>query len=111
MPLRLTDGNQIIFLASHEGMAIRFDEEDVRTMGRPAYGVRGMDLGKKDYIVGMAVTPKENKKSKRGDGKSDDIWPHSVGHRKRLRQTHRCGRVSSANARWQRRHQREDHRA
>ena len=70
---QLTDGNQIIFLASHNGLAIRFDEEDVRTMGRPAYGVRGMDLDKKDYIVGMAVTPKENKKSKRGDGKSDDI--------------------------------------
>jgi DNA gyrase subunit A len=70
---QLTDGNQIIFLASHEGMAIRFDEEDVRVMGRPAYGVRGMDLDKKDYIVGMAVTPKENKKSKKGDGKADDI--------------------------------------
>jgi DNA gyrase subunit A len=70
---QITDGNQIIFLASHEGMAIRFDEEDVRPMGRPAYGVRGMDLEKKDYIVGMAVTPKENKKSKKGDGKADDI--------------------------------------
>ncbi len=55
---RLTDGNQIVFLASHEGMAIRFEEEDVRPMGRPAYGVRGMDLEKGDYIVGMAVTPK-----------------------------------------------------
>ncbi|MFI5105183.1 MAG: DNA gyrase C-terminal beta-propeller domain-containing protein, partial [Terriglobales bacterium] len=55
---RLTDGQQIIFLASHEGQAIRFDEEDVRPMGRPAYGVRGMDLDKGDYIVGTAVTPK-----------------------------------------------------
>ncbi|MGH9577213.1 MAG: DNA gyrase C-terminal beta-propeller domain-containing protein, partial [Terriglobales bacterium] len=55
---RLTDGNQIVFLASHEGMAIRFEEEDVRPMGRPAYGVRGMDLEKGDYIVGMAITPK-----------------------------------------------------
>jgi DNA gyrase subunit A len=54
----VTDGNQIIFLASHEGQAIRFDEEDVRHMGRPAYGVRGMDLDKGDYLVGMAVTPK-----------------------------------------------------
>jgi DNA gyrase subunit A len=69
---RLTDGNQIIFLASHEGMAIRFDEEGVRTMGRPAYGVRGMDLGKKDYIVGMAVTPKENKKSKKNGKETED---------------------------------------
>jgi DNA gyrase subunit A len=56
---RLTDGNQIVFLASHEGMAIRFEEEDVRPMGRPAYGVRGMDLERGDYIVGMAVTPKK----------------------------------------------------
>jgi len=62
---QITDGNQIIFLASHDGMAIRFDEDDVRTMGRPAYGVRGMDLGQKNYIVGMAVTPKESPKSKK----------------------------------------------
>src|SRR5438105_3082945 len=69
---RLTDGNQIIFLASYEGMAIRFDEEDVRPMGRPAYGVRGMDLDKGDYIVGMAVTPKERTQSKNGkDGEQE----------------------------------------
>jgi DNA gyrase subunit A len=54
----LTDGNQIVFLASHDGQAIRFDESDVRPMGRPAYGVRGMNLDKGDYIVGMAITPK-----------------------------------------------------
>ena len=56
---QLTDGQQIIFLATHEGMAVRFDEDDVRVMGRPAYGVRGMKLEAKDYIVGMAVTPKQ----------------------------------------------------
>ncbi len=68
---RLTDGQQIIFLASHEGQAIRFAEEDVRSMGRPAYGVRGMDLDKGDYIVGMAATPKEQRKKtgKPKDGK------------------------------------------
>jgi len=59
----LTDGNQIIFLASHDGQAIRFDESDVRDMGRPAYGVRGMKLDTKDYIVGMATTPKDPKKA------------------------------------------------
>ena len=59
----LTDGNQIIFLASHDGQAIRFDESDVRDMGRPAYGVRGMKLDEKDYIVGMATTPKDPKKA------------------------------------------------
>ena len=64
--VRLTDGNQVVFLATHEGMAIRFDENDVRSMGRPAYGVRGIDLGKKDYVVGVAVTPKERRKDGEG---------------------------------------------
>src|SRR5437867_3610989 len=59
----LTDGNQNVFLASHDGQAIRFDESDVRSMGRPAYGVRGMNLDEKDYIVGMATTPKDIKKA------------------------------------------------
>ena len=57
---RITDGNQIVFLATHLGMAIRFDEADVRSMGRPAAGVRGIDLGRNDYVVGSAVTPKEH---------------------------------------------------
>ncbi|HLW55541.1 MAG TPA: DNA gyrase subunit A [Candidatus Angelobacter sp.] len=73
---RLTDGNQIVFLATHEGMAIRFDEENVRTMGRPAFGVRGMGLEKGDYVVGMAVTPKEGdgKKKTNGDsGKQEEL--------------------------------------
>ena len=55
---RVTDGNQIIFLASHEGMAVRFDESHVRPMGRAAYGVWGIDLEDKDYVVGMATTTK-----------------------------------------------------
>src|ERR1700730_16417400 len=65
----LTDGNQIVFLASHDGQAIRFDENDVRPMGRNATGVRGMNLGEKDYIVGMATTIKPEAKAavKEGD--------------------------------------------
>jgi DNA gyrase subunit A len=55
---RVTDGNQIIFLASHEGMAVRFDESHVRPMGRAAYGVWGIDLEKQDYVIGMATTTK-----------------------------------------------------
>jgi DNA gyrase subunit A len=66
-----TDGNQIVFLASHDGQAIRFDEADVRTMGRPAYGVRGMDMKRGDYVVGMAITPKERKKTK--DAKDAEV--------------------------------------
>ena len=73
---RLTGGKKIVFLASHDGMAIRFEEADVRPMGRPAYGVRGMDLHDKDYIVGMAVTDppgtaKANGK-KKADGEAED---------------------------------------
>ncbi len=65
----LTDGNQIVFLASHDGQAIRFDENDVRSMGRNATGVRGMNLAEKDYIVGMATTLKPEAKAvvKEGD--------------------------------------------
>jgi DNA gyrase subunit A len=68
-----TDGNQIVFLASHDGLAIRFDESDVRPMGRPAYGVRGMDLKRGDYVVGMAITPKVRRKGKEGEQESNLI--------------------------------------
>jgi DNA gyrase subunit A len=67
---KLTDGKQMIFLASHEGQAILFRETDVRPMGRSAGGVNGMDLDKEDYVVSMdAVQPdfeiiaKERKKT------------------------------------------------
>src|SRR6202050_4969803 len=55
---RITNGNQIVFIASHEGMAIRFEEDHVRPMGRAAYGVNGINLDEGDYVVGMTVTPK-----------------------------------------------------
>jgi DNA gyrase subunit A len=55
---RITNGNQIVFIASHEGMAVRFDENHVRPMGRAAYGVTGINLEEGDYVVGMTVTPK-----------------------------------------------------
>ncbi|MGC2605788.1 MAG: DNA gyrase subunit A [Silvibacterium sp.] len=74
--VRLTDGSQVVFIATHEGMAIRFDENDVRSMGRPAYGVRGIDLGKNDYVVGIAVTPKERRKD--GEGANCDCLILSV---------------------------------
>jgi DNA gyrase subunit A len=55
---KLTDGKQMIFLASHEGQAILFRETEVRPMGRNAGGVIGMDLAKDDYVVSMdAVQP------------------------------------------------------
>jgi DNA gyrase subunit A len=55
---KLTEGKQMIFLASRGGQAILFRETEVRPMGRNAGGVIGMDLGKNDYVVGMeAVQP------------------------------------------------------
>jgi DNA gyrase subunit A len=54
---QITDGEQVIFLATHDGMAIRFNEQDLRPMGRPATGNRGINLKKGDYVIGAAVTP------------------------------------------------------
>jgi DNA gyrase subunit A len=50
---KLTDGKQMIFLASHDGQAILFRETEVRSMGRAAGGVNGMDLAKGDFVVSM----------------------------------------------------------
>jgi DNA gyrase subunit A len=55
----LTNGENFIFLGTHEGKAIRFPESEVRAMGRPARGVRAMDLPDGDYIVGMEIVEKE----------------------------------------------------
>jgi len=57
---RLTDGNSEVVLANRKGYAVRFHENDVRAMGRPATGVRGMTLqGGDDEVVGMIIV-KEN---------------------------------------------------
>src|ERR1039458_10228109 len=64
---RITNGNQIVLIASHEGMAVRFDENHVRPMGRAAYGVNGINLEERDYVVGMTVTPKP-------DAAADHAW-------------------------------------
>ena len=104
---RITDGSQIIFLATHLGMAIRFDENDVRSMGRPAYGVRGIALAKNDYVVGVAVTPKEHEPgeyrilvvTEHGFGKRTDVEKYRLQTRggkgvKNMAVTPRIGRVS-----------------
>ncbi|MEW6654942.1 MAG: DNA gyrase C-terminal beta-propeller domain-containing protein, partial [Bacteroidota bacterium] len=52
---KLSDGNNDIIIGTSEGMAIRFKEKDVRDMGRTATGVRGINLAKKDYVIGMIV--------------------------------------------------------
>jgi DNA gyrase subunit A len=53
--VELTDGKEQIFLGTREGMAIRFEETDVRPMGRTAYGVRGIALREGDEVVAMEV--------------------------------------------------------
>ncbi len=50
-----SDGNGEVFIGTRDGMAIRFQETDVRPMGRTAYGVRGITLREDDYVVGMEV--------------------------------------------------------
>src|ERR1700680_1377875 len=71
--VRITDGHQIVFLASHDGQAIRFDENDVRSMGRNAGGVRGMKLDKGDYIVGMATTIKPGAPKVHQEGEPEEV--------------------------------------
>jgi DNA gyrase subunit A len=55
--VRITTGSDVVFLATRDGMAIRFNEQDLRPMGRPATGNRGINLRKGDYVIGAAVTP------------------------------------------------------
>jgi DNA gyrase subunit A len=62
---RITDGQQVIFLATHDGMAIRFNEQDLRPMGRPATGNRGINLRKGDYVIGAAVTPSNEARNRK----------------------------------------------
>jgi len=103
----ITDGSQIVFLATHLGMAIRFDENDVRSMGRPAYGVRGIDLAKNDFVVGVAVTPKEHEPgafrilsvTENGFGKRTNVEQYRLQTRggkgvKNMAVTPRIGRVN-----------------
>ena len=52
--VRETDGTRNILIATHDGQAICFDENDVRPMGREAMGVRGIRLREGDYVVGAA---------------------------------------------------------
>ncbi|MBT3181376.1 MAG: DNA gyrase subunit A [Deltaproteobacteria bacterium] len=57
--VRLTDGDDQVFLTTRNGQAIRFNESEVRSMGRTARGVRGISLKKDDFVVGMEVLSTE----------------------------------------------------
>jgi DNA gyrase subunit A len=60
---KLSDGQSDIFIATKEGMSIRFNEDDVRSMGRQARGVKGVTLSKDDAVIGMEVISKDCKDS------------------------------------------------
>src|SRR5689334_7185340 len=53
--VEMSDGKEQVFIGTRDGMAIRFDETDVRPMGRTAYGVRGISLREGDEVVAMEV--------------------------------------------------------
>ena len=74
----LTDGKKRIFIATHNGLAIRFDEKNVRPMGRATRGVRGIDLRGDDFVVSLcAVSPDDSERmlsvSEQGYGKQTAI--------------------------------------
>src|SRR4029078_3789199 len=60
---KVSTGKDDIFVVTKEGMSIRFDEDDVRAMGRAARGVKGVNLGKDDRVIGMEVIPKNRKET------------------------------------------------
>jgi len=80
----LTDGACDIVLATRMGQAIRFPESKVRSMGRNAYGVRGVNLSKDDYLIGMVVIRREGTLltvTENGYGKRSAIGDYRVTNR------------------------------
>jgi len=82
----LTDGKKRIFIATHDGQAIRFDEKNVRPMGRATRGVRGIDLRREDYVVSLCpVSADDSEKmlsvSEQGYGKQTPITTYRLQSR------------------------------
>ncbi len=95
---KLTSGNDQIFLTTHGGKCIRFNETDSRPMGRHTRGVRGINLKENDYLVGIGIVPqsisaiKEEKTNKNffrhllvitenGIGKRSDVYLYPLQKR------------------------------
>ncbi|MBX3296658.1 MAG: DNA gyrase subunit A [Acidobacteria bacterium] len=101
-----TDGKQQIFIATHNGMAVRFNETDVRPMGRVARGVRGVNLREGDYVVSVcAVSPEGEQKilsvSENGFGKQTQVANYRLTKRGgigviNMKTTEKTGKVISA---------------
>jgi DNA gyrase subunit A len=102
----LTDGGHDVVLATREGLAIRFHESDVREMGRPTTGVRGVSLGKDDVVVGMVVLDEATTLlvvTERGMGKRTEIDEYRRQRRGgrgviNIRTSKRTGRVVAIKA-------------
>ena len=100
----LTDGTQDIILQKRNGKAIRFNEQDVRPMGRTAYGVRGVTLEEDDAVVGMIAVKREASllvATENGYGKRSPISEYRITGRGgkgiiSIQATERNGRVVAA---------------
>ena len=82
--VRLTDNHKEIMLVTKKGMAIRFDENDVREMGRSAMGVKGITLNKEDIVVAMELVEPDKFLlviSEYGYGKKTDLSEYKVQNR------------------------------
>lgn len=101
-----TDGKQQIFVATHDGMAVRFNETDVRPMGRAARGVRGVNLRGGDYVVSVcSVSPEGTEKilsvSEKGFGKQTTVDSYRLTKRGgigviNMKTTDKTGKVVAA---------------
>jgi DNA gyrase subunit A len=81
---KLSDGNNDVIIGTRNGMAIRFNEKDVRDMGRTATGVRGIKLGKNDVVIGMIVVRNANTLmvvTDKGFGKRSEIEDYRLTKR------------------------------
>jgi DNA gyrase subunit A len=83
--VKLTDGSQDIVIGTHNGLAIRFHEDEARPMGRGAAGVRGVRLGKGDKVVGAVAIKRKDTTilvvAEHGFGKRSDLEEYRVSHR------------------------------
>lgn len=83
---KISDGHCDIFIATKEGMSIRFNEADVREMGRSARGVKAITLAKDDIVVGMEILEKQSKSTilmvtSKGYGKRSEIEEYRIQSR------------------------------
>ncbi|MCH9028645.1 MAG: DNA gyrase subunit A [Bacteroidetes bacterium] len=83
--VKMTDGTNDIVLGTKNGLAIKFNEKDVRNMGRTSTGVRGVRLGKGDIVVGLLVIKRQGTSilvvTENGYGKRSDINNYRLAHR------------------------------